>query len=110
MDLMIALQVCGDFNSDTRSAVYELLSTQGVSPDHPDLSNDPCHVLPDASELTHSEWEGSVSSCPCLAVFWLPNKPRGTSRVQVRALGVFPHMTLGVEAGCNDAGGNRACP
>lgn len=48
-------QVCGDFNSDVRSAVYELMSTQGVSPDHPDLSNDPCNVLPDASELTHSE-------------------------------------------------------
>ncbi|CAN0291431.1 unnamed protein product, partial [Ectocarpus fasciculatus] len=37
--------VCGDFNSDVRSAVYELMSTQGVSPDHPDLSNDPCNVL-----------------------------------------------------------------
>lgn len=50
-----AIQVCGDFNSDVRSAVYELMSTQSVSPEHPDLSNDPCHVLPDASELTHSE-------------------------------------------------------
>ncbi|CAN0098461.1 unnamed protein product, partial [Hapterophycus canaliculatus] len=36
--------VCGDFNSDVRSAVYELMSTQTVSPDHPDLSNDPCNL------------------------------------------------------------------
>ncbi|CAM9566192.1 unnamed protein product [Ectocarpus sp. 12 AP-2014] len=50
----LPLLVCGDFNSDVRSAVYELMSTQGVSPDHPDLSNDPCNVLPDASELTHN--------------------------------------------------------
>lgn len=48
--------MCGDFNSDVRSAVYELMSTQQVPPDHPDLSNDPCNVLPDASELTHSEY------------------------------------------------------
>lgn len=50
----LPLLVCGDFNSDVRSAVYELMSTQGVSPDHPDLGNDPCHVLPDASDLAHN--------------------------------------------------------
>jgi CCR4-NOT transcription complex subunit 6 len=49
----LPLMVCGDFNSEPTSAVYELVSTQQVSRDHPDLSNDPNHVLPDASELTH---------------------------------------------------------
>ena len=47
-------QVCGDFNSEPSSAVYELVSTQGVSRDHSDLQNDPNHVLPDALELTHN--------------------------------------------------------
>ncbi|KAG5186166.1 Endonuclease/exonuclease/phosphatase [Tribonema minus] len=54
MSRQLPLMVCGDLNSEPSSAVYELISTQRVSADHPDLSQDPCHVLPDASELTHN--------------------------------------------------------
>lgn len=50
----LPLLLCGDFNSEPTSAVYELLATQGVSPDHSDLANDPYHVLPDPADLTHS--------------------------------------------------------
>ncbi len=49
----LPLVICGDFNSEPTSAVYELLETSGVDPNHPDLSNDPNSVLPDASELVH---------------------------------------------------------
>ncbi len=49
----LPLVICGDFNSEPTSAVYELLETSGVDPNHPDLSSDPCNVLPDASELVH---------------------------------------------------------
>ncbi len=49
----LPLVICGDFNSEPTSAVYELLETSGVDPNHPDLSNDPYSVLPDASELVH---------------------------------------------------------
>lgn len=79
------VKVCGDFNSDTRSAVYELMSTQGVSPDHPDLSNDPCHVLPDASELTHSELGGVsiVGGREGLANLFLSPSPNSLFRCDI---------------------------
>ena len=41
----IPLILCGDFNSEPTSAVYELVSQQMVPPDHPDMQTDPADVL-----------------------------------------------------------------
>ncbi len=49
----LPLVICGDFNSEPTSAVYELLEKSGVNPNHPDLRSDPYSVLPNASELVH---------------------------------------------------------
>jgi len=43
--LTCPLIVAGDFNSEPDSAVYELLSTGMVSPNHKDLQQDPVNVL-----------------------------------------------------------------
>lgn len=41
----LPLVLCGDFNSEPSSAVYELVSQQVVSPDHPDLRADTTDLL-----------------------------------------------------------------
>jgi len=41
----LPLILCGDFNSEPRSAVYELMSQQIVPPDHEDVLQDPADVL-----------------------------------------------------------------
>jgi len=50
----LPLMVLGDFNSVPSSAVYELMSKQCVSHNHPDLEHDPCHILPDVEQITHN--------------------------------------------------------
>jgi CCR4-NOT transcription complex subunit 6 len=50
----LPLMVLGDFNSLPSSAVYEYMSKQCVSHNHPDMDNDPCHVLPNVEQLTHN--------------------------------------------------------
>mmetsp|Transcript_2444 Transcript_2444/g.3467 ORF Transcript_2444/g.3467 Transcript_2444/m.3467 type:complete len:622 (+) Transcript_2444:235-2100(+) len=50
----LPLMVLGDFNSLPSSAVYELMSKQCVSHNHPDLATDSCNVLPDPEQLTHN--------------------------------------------------------
>ncbi|KAL7472882.1 hypothetical protein ACHAXS_013264 [Conticribra weissflogii] len=59
----LPLMICGDFNSTSDSAVYDLLSRQAVHPGHPDVNtseeNGP-NVLPDIMNITHSHMLGSV--------------------------------------------------
>lgn len=50
----LPLMICGDFNSEPDSAVYQLLGEQGISPGHPEVENDPLNVLPDPSQISHS--------------------------------------------------------
>lgn len=53
----LALLMCGDFNSEPTSAVYEYLMTGGVDPSHNDLLKTPhtVRVLPaDSSHITHN--------------------------------------------------------
>ena len=45
--------LCGDFNALADSAVYELLSTEQIRPNHPGLRYDPCNILPPAQQLRH---------------------------------------------------------
>jgi CCR4-NOT transcription complex subunit 6 len=49
------LVLCGDFNSEPDSSVYQLLTRRRVSPDHVDLSPaaDPQALLPPVSALQH---------------------------------------------------------
>ena len=60
----LPLVICGDFNSTPDTAVYDLLSRQGVHPGHPDVnvttSDDAPRVLPDAMNITHSFQLGSA--------------------------------------------------
>jgi CCR4-NOT transcription complex subunit 6 len=51
----IATLICGDFNSEPNSAVYQLLSVGQISPNHPDLENiGDNNVLPDIQHITHN--------------------------------------------------------
>jgi CCR4-NOT transcription complex subunit 6 len=44
----------GDFNSEPKSSVHELLSSASVRPNHPDLLKDIVGVLPSTNKLTHT--------------------------------------------------------
>jgi CCR4-NOT transcription complex subunit 6 len=49
--------ICGDFNSEPNSAVYELLTEGQLNTHHPELeqhSEHAVHILPDQSEIYHS--------------------------------------------------------
>eukprot|EP00742_Colponemidia_sp_Colp-10_P006180 GILJ01006616.1.p1 GENE.GILJ01006616.1~~GILJ01006616.1.p1 ORF type:complete len:551 (+),score=79.29 GILJ01006616.1:357-2009(+) len=50
----LPLLLCGDFNSVPESSVYELLREGRVRDAHPELSFDPCNILPPVSKLRHS--------------------------------------------------------
>jgi len=53
----LALMICGDFNSEPNSAVYELLTEGQLNTHHPELeqhSEHAVHILPDQSEIYHS--------------------------------------------------------
>ncbi len=59
----LALILCGDFNSEPSSAVYEYMVTGGISPSHPDLvvSHGNLRILPaDSSLITHNIEMGSA--------------------------------------------------
>jgi len=45
--------LCGDFNSKPESSVYEFLSTGALGAEHPDLSHDPCDVVPASADFRH---------------------------------------------------------
>ena len=47
------LIIAGDLNSGPDSSVYELLSSNRVRPDHPDVSGDEVGVL-ESADLQHS--------------------------------------------------------
>lgn len=44
----------GDFNSEPKSSVHDLLSTAQVQSGHPDLAKDSVGILPHSTKLTHS--------------------------------------------------------
>lgn len=54
----LALLLCGDFNSEPDSAVYEFLSDGQLNRPHPELEQQgqqhPVHVLPDLQDIYHS--------------------------------------------------------
>jgi len=51
----VALMICGDFNSEPDSAVYEFLSEGAIQSDRPELeSDDNLRVLPDLHHIAHS--------------------------------------------------------
>eukprot|EP01041_Mallomonas_annulata_P008324 gene8324-17133_t len=51
----IATVICGDFNSEPHSAVYQLLAHGMISSQHPDQENiGPHSVLPDSQHITHN--------------------------------------------------------
>lgn len=50
----LGLLICGDFNSQADSAVYDFLSQGYVNENHEDLNEDETPLLPDADQITHS--------------------------------------------------------
>lgn len=50
----LALLICGDFNSEPSSSVYQFLSEGTVDRNHEDLAVDPMKVLPDSDNIIHS--------------------------------------------------------
>ena len=54
--------VCGDFNSQPHSAVYELLSTGRVSLPHAALENDPDGIFPDKTLYHHFGLQSSYAA------------------------------------------------
>ena len=49
----LPIVLCGDFNSQPDSSVYEFLSTGGLGTNHPDLAHDPCGIVPSTSAFRH---------------------------------------------------------
>ncbi len=51
----LALVICGDFNSEPQSAVYDFITNGGVSPDaHPEVfMDDTVRILPDPHDIIH---------------------------------------------------------
>ncbi len=72
----LALLICGDFNSEPTSAVYEYLKHGAVSSDHPELhvQDAKVRVLPDAHNIVHdmhlaSAMEAAFGSEPSFTNF-----------------------------------------
>lgn len=49
----LPLILCGDFNSEPDSSVYELLSTERLRADHPVFRKDPKKILPPPENIIH---------------------------------------------------------
>jgi CCR4-NOT transcription complex subunit 6 len=50
----LPLVLGGDFNSEPKSSVHDLLGTASVRPNHPDLQKDVVGILPSTNKLTHT--------------------------------------------------------
>mgnify|MGYP002552637992 FL=1 len=62
LPVALPLIICGDFNSEPNSAVYELMSTGRVSPNHPDLKEDPERIIASMG-LSNFHHELNLRSC-----------------------------------------------
>ena len=115
----LALIICGDFNSEPTSAVYQYLSEGGVDRDHPELAaaanaNADTHthpnVLPDAENIFHNI---ELSSCMMTAMGHEPSFTNYTKafkgtldyiwytpgRLKVLAVTCMPEESMVVEHG-----------
>jgi CCR4-NOT transcription complex subunit 6 len=50
----LPLLICGDFNSEPDSAVYQLLADRCVMGNHPELDGHPISVLPEVHQISHN--------------------------------------------------------
>lgn len=57
----LALMICGDFNSEPQSAVYEYILHRSLINDHSELfANEKFHILPDLGSIVHDLELGSA--------------------------------------------------